>query len=162
MFYFKTFLYAVCFLYFVFHAFWFLWKSLLLSVSVNLLCFVISNIIVGKVVNAQNYVFYFESDIAKVFQFRPTCSSYHSEIKKKSKRAKKGPAKKVNKCQTWINSVHVWDLLILVYIVRVLCVLKNIDLMSTLSSLSVSCDPNTIPMLSFACCNVKYDVFNKY
>ena len=41
-------------------------------------------------VNAQNYVFYFESDIAKVFPFRPTCSSYDSEInKKKSKRAKK-------------------------------------------------------------------------
>ena len=72
-------------------------------------------------VNAQNYVFYFESDIAKVFPFRPTCSSYDSEIKIKSQ---KGPAKKVNKCQTWINSVHVWDLLILV-IVRVLCVLKK-------------------------------------
>jgi hypothetical protein len=29
----------------------------------------------GQVVHAQNYVFYFESDIAKVFPFRPTCSS---------------------------------------------------------------------------------------
>jgi hypothetical protein len=50
----------------------------------------------------------------------------------------------VNKCQTWINSVHVWDLLILV-IVRVLCILKNIDFMSTLSSLRVSCDPKYDP-----------------
>ena len=33
----------------------------------------------GQVVNAQNYVFYFDSDIAKVFPFRPTCSSYDSE-----------------------------------------------------------------------------------
>jgi hypothetical protein len=39
----------------------------------------------GQVVNAQIYVFYFESDIAKVFPFRPTCSSYDSEIKKMSK-----------------------------------------------------------------------------
>jgi putative component of membrane protein insertase Oxa1/YidC/SpoIIIJ protein YidD len=105
------------------------------------------------VVSAQNYVFYFESDIAKIFQFRPTCSSYDSEIIKKSKRGKKEPAKKVNKCQTWISSV--------VYIVRVLCVLKNIDLMSTLSSLRVSYDPNTIAMLSFTCCNVKYDVIKQ-
>ena len=112
-------------------------------------------------VNAQNYVFYFESDIAKIFPFRPTSSSYDSEIKKKVKKSQKEPAKKVNKCQTWISSVHVWDLLILVYIVRVLCVLKNIDLMSTVSSLSVSCDLNTISMLSFTCCNVKHDVFKK-
>jgi hypothetical protein len=63
IFYFKTFLYAVCVLYFVFHAVWFLWKSLLLSVSINLLYFIISNIIGGKVVNSQNYVFYLESDI---------------------------------------------------------------------------------------------------
>ena len=154
-------MYAVCFLYFVFHAVWFLWKSLLLRVSIHLLCFIISNIIGGKVVSAQNYVFYFESDIAKIFQFRPTCSSYDSEIIKKSKRGQKEPAKKVNKCQTWISSVHVWDLLILVYIVRVLCVLKNIDLMSTLSSFRVSCDPITISMLSFTCCNVKYDVIKQ-
>jgi len=32
----------------------------------------------------------------------------------------------VNKCQTWINSVHVWNLLILV-IVPVLCLLNNIE-----------------------------------
>jgi hypothetical protein len=63
-------LYAV-FLYFVFYAVWFLWKRLLLSVSRNLLYLFISNIREGKVVNAQNYVFYFESDIAKVFPFRP-------------------------------------------------------------------------------------------
>jgi Cft2 family RNA processing exonuclease len=88
----------------------------------------------GKVVNAQNYVFYFESDIAKVFPFRHTYSSYDSEINKKVKKRQKGPAKKVNKCQTWINSIQVWDLLIL-FIVRVLCVLKNIDFMSTLSCL---------------------------
>jgi hypothetical protein len=98
------------------------------------------------VVNAQNYVFYFESDIAKVFPFIPTCSSYDSEIKKQFKKSQKGPAKKVNKCQTWINSVHVWDVLILV-IVRVLCVLKNIDFMSTLSSLHVSCDPKRFGFL---------------
>ena len=48
----------------------------------------------GKVVNAHNYVFYFESDIAKVFPFRPTCSSYDSEIEKKSKRAKKDQERK--------------------------------------------------------------------
>ena len=67
---------------------------------------------------------YFISDIAKIFPFRPTYSSYDSEIIKKSKRGQKEPAKKVNKCQTWINSVLVWDLLILV-IVHVLCVLKK-------------------------------------
>ena len=112
-------------------------------------------------VNDQNYVFYFESDIAKVFPFRPTCSSYDSEInKKKVKQSQKGPAKKVNKCQTWISNVHVWDLLILVN-VCVLCMLKNVDFMSILSSLRVSCDPNTFPMLSLTCCNVKYDVIKK-
>ena len=47
-----------------------------------------------QVVNAQNYVFYFESDIAKVFPFRPTCSSYDSEIKRKSKRAKSDQQRK--------------------------------------------------------------------
>jgi hypothetical protein len=31
----------------------------------------------------------------------------------------------------------------------------------TLSSLRVSCDPNTIPMLTCTCCNVKYDVIKK-
>ena len=46
--------------------------------------FIISNIRplrggTEQVVNAQNYVFYFESDIAKVFPFKPTCSSYDSE-----------------------------------------------------------------------------------
>ena len=53
----------------------------------------------GQVVNAQNYVFYFESDITKVFPFRPTCSSYDSESKKQSQKvSQKGPEKKVNKC----------------------------------------------------------------
>jgi putative component of membrane protein insertase Oxa1/YidC/SpoIIIJ protein YidD len=66
----------------------------------------------------------FQSDIATGFPFRPTCSSYDSEIKKKVKKSQKGPAKKVIKCQAWINSVHVWDLLILI-IVRVLCVLQQ-------------------------------------
>jgi hypothetical protein len=42
----------------------------------------------------------------------------------KVKKSQKGPAKKVIKCQAWINSVHVWDLLILI-IVRVLCVLQQ-------------------------------------
>ena len=52
-------------------------------------------------VNAQKYVFYFESDIAKVFHFRPTLctySSYDSEIKKSQKVSQKGAEKKVNKC----------------------------------------------------------------
>jgi hypothetical protein len=31
----------------------------------------------------------------------------------------------------------------------------------TFSSLRVSCDPNTISMLTFTCCNGKYDVINK-
>jgi hypothetical protein len=52
----------------------------------------------GEVVNAQHNVFYFESDIAKVFPFRPTCSSYDSERKKSQKVNQKGPEKKVNKC----------------------------------------------------------------
>jgi hypothetical protein len=34
--------------------------------------------------------------------------------------------------------------------------------MSTLSSFRVSYDPNTIPMLSLTCCNVKYDVIKLY
>ena len=37
----------------------------------------------GQVVNTQRYVFYFESDTAKVFPFRPTYSSYDSEGEKK-------------------------------------------------------------------------------
>ena len=80
----------------------------------------------GKVVNAQNYVFYFESDIAKVSPFRPICSSYDSEIIKKKVKKSQKRQQKLNKCQTWINSVHVCDLLLLV-IVRVLpvCVLKK-------------------------------------
>ena len=44
------------------------------------------------------YVFYFESDTAKVFPFRPTCSSYDSEREKSQKVSQKGPEKKVNKC----------------------------------------------------------------
>jgi hypothetical protein len=32
------------------------------------------------------------------------------------------------------------------------------EILMTLSSLRVSCDPNTISMLTFTCCNVKYDV----
>jgi hypothetical protein len=52
----------------------------------------------GEVANAQNNVFYFESDIAKVFPFRPTSSSYDSERKKSQKVNQKGPEKKVNKC----------------------------------------------------------------
>jgi hypothetical protein len=41
----------------------------------------------GQVVNAQNNVFYFESDIAKVFPFRPSCSSYDSERKLEAPRS---------------------------------------------------------------------------
>jgi hypothetical protein len=47
----------------------------------------------AKVVNAQNYVFYFESDIAKIFPFRPTSRSYDSEIKKKSQKEPKRTSK---------------------------------------------------------------------
>jgi hypothetical protein len=47
-------------------------------------------------VNAQKYVFYFEFDTAKVFPFRPSCSSYDSERKKSQKVSQKGPEKKVN------------------------------------------------------------------
>jgi L-rhamnose mutarotase len=46
------------------------------------------------VVNVQNYVFYFESDIAKVFPFRPIRSSYDSEKKKVKKWAKKDQKRK--------------------------------------------------------------------
>jgi putative component of membrane protein insertase Oxa1/YidC/SpoIIIJ protein YidD len=111
------------------------------------------------VVNTQNYVFYFESDIAKVFPFRPTCSSYDSEIKKnKITKSQKRPAKKVNKCQTWINNVHVWDLLILV-IVRVLCILK-ILILCRHCHLCVS----VVTQIRFQCCHccdVKYDMIKK-
>jgi hypothetical protein len=70
------------------------------------------------------YLFLFQS-IAKVFPSEPTCSSYDSEKrKKKVEKELKGPPKKVNKCQNWLNSIHVWDLIILV-IVGVLCLLQN-------------------------------------
>ena len=50
--------------------------------------FIISNIRPlrrGKGGGASGYVFYFDSDIAKVFPFRPTCSSYDSYEKKVKK-----------------------------------------------------------------------------
>ena len=80
-----------------------------LSVSTNLMYIHLSfqNIrpLRGRV-NAQNYVFYFESDIAKVFPFRPTCSSYDSERKKKSKSEPKRTRKESEQMwQTWINSM---------------------------------------------------------
>ena len=60
----------------------------------------------GAVVNAQNYVFDFESVIAKVFLFRPTCSSYDSERKIKSKSEPKRTRKEREQMwQTWINSM---------------------------------------------------------
>jgi hypothetical protein len=34
-------------------------------------------------------------------------------------------------------------------------------ILMTFSSLRVSCDPNTISMLTFTCCNGKYDVITK-
>ena len=87
---------AVCFLYFVFNAVWFLWKRLLLKYfNKFVVIFIISNIWEGKRVNAQNYVFYFESDIAKVSPFIPTCSSYDSEIKIKVKKSQKGGTTKL-------------------------------------------------------------------
>ena len=54
-----------------------------------------------------NYVFYFESDIAKVFPFRPTCSSYDSEREKSQKVSQRGPEKKESEqmWQAWINSM---------------------------------------------------------
>jgi hypothetical protein len=48
----------------------------------------------GQVFKAQNYVFYFESDIAKVYPFRPTCSSYDSERKKSQKVSQKDQKRK--------------------------------------------------------------------
>jgi hypothetical protein len=60
--------------------------------------FIISNIrpLRGgrQLVNTQNYVFYFESDIAKVYPFRPTCSSYDSERKKSQKVSQKDQKRK--------------------------------------------------------------------
>ena len=55
-------------------------------------------------VNAQNYVFYFESDIVKVFPFRPTCSSYDSEIKIKSKGAEKDQQRKCTNVKLGITA----------------------------------------------------------
>jgi hypothetical protein len=40
----------------------------------------------GQVVNARNYVFYFESGIAKVIPFRSTCNFYDSERETKDKK----------------------------------------------------------------------------
>ena len=48
----------------------------------------------GQVVNAQNYVFYFESVIANVFPFRPTCSSYDYERENRSKSEPKDKKRK--------------------------------------------------------------------
>ena len=57
-------------------------------------------------VNAQKYVFYFESDTAKVFPFRPSCSSYDSKRKKKSKSEPKRTRKESEQMwQTWNNSI---------------------------------------------------------
>ena len=73
-------------------------------------------------------------------------------------KSQKRPAKKVNKCQTWINNVHVWDLLILV-IVRVLCILK-ILILCRHCHLCVS----VVTQIRFQCChccNVKYDMIKK-
>ena len=72
--------------------------------------FIISNIrpLHGgrQLVNTQNYVFYFESDIAKVFPFRPTCSFYDSDRKTKSKGEPKRTRKESEQIwQTWINSM---------------------------------------------------------
>ena len=50
--------------------------------------------------NDPNYVFYIESDIAKDFPFRPTCSSYDSEIKKMSKVKKLAKKDQIRK---WTN-----------------------------------------------------------
>ena len=72
--------------------------------------FIISNIrpLRGgrQLVNTQNYVFYFESDIAKIYPFRPTCSFFDSERKTKSKGELKRTRKESEQIwQTWINSM---------------------------------------------------------
>jgi hypothetical protein len=60
----------------------------------------------GQVVNTQRYVFYFESDTAKVFPFRPTYSSYDYEGGKKSKSEPKRTRKESEQMwQTWNNSI---------------------------------------------------------
>jgi hypothetical protein len=152
-------LYAVYFLHFVFYAVWFLFQQICCN-------FIISNIREGKVVNAQNYVFYFESDIAKVFPFRSTCSSYDSEIKKKRKKKVKA---KNDQQRKWTNvklglTAYMYGISSLLY---VYCVSKNILILCRHCHLcvhrydiitGVNCDPHTIPTLSLTCCNVKYDV----
>ena len=53
----------------------------------------------GQVVHAQNYVCYFESDIAKVFPFRPTCSSgtckVRNEIETKRNETERNEIKRI-------------------------------------------------------------------
>ena len=82
--------------------------------------FIISNIRPlreGTVVNAQNYVFYFESDIAKVFPFKPTCSSYDSEGEKKSKgEPKRTRTESEQMWQTWINSMGGFKEIVVIFI----------------------------------------------
>ena len=87
---------AFCFLYFVFKQFDAFEKvfSKCFNKFIVIYHFKYTRRREGKVVNAQNDVFYFECDIPKVFPFRPTCSSYDSEIEKKSKRAKKDQERK--------------------------------------------------------------------
>jgi hypothetical protein len=59
-----------------------------------------------QLVNTQNYVFYFESDIAKIYPFRPTFSFSDSERKTKSKGELKRTRKESEQIwQTWINSM---------------------------------------------------------
>jgi hypothetical protein len=69
-------------------------------------CYLAKEIINWQLVNTQNYVFYFESDIAKVYPFRPTCSFFDSERKTKSKGELKRTRKESEQIwQTWINSM---------------------------------------------------------
>jgi hypothetical protein len=153
-------LYAVYFLHFVFYAVWFLFQQICCN-------FIISNIREGKVVNAQNYVFYFESDIAKVFPFRSTCSSYDSEIKKKEKkkvRAKNDQQRKWTNVKLGLTAYmygissllyvyYVYQKIYWFYVDIVIFSVHRYDIIT-----GVNCDPHTIPTLSLTCCNVKYDV----
>ena len=62
-------------------------------------------------------IFFKEIKLHKKQIQKTNCIQKSLKIKKiKFKRSRKGPAKKVYKCQTWNNSIHVWGLLILVYV----------------------------------------------
>ena len=73
--------------------------------------FIISNVREGKVVNAQKssliLLRFFPSDLPVVLMI--------PRFKKKVKKSQNGPAKKVNKCQTWINSIWLVARFVFIY-----------------------------------------------